>query len=844
MIKISYRNDVRSACYDLTMERLVELIEDQKTAFNIERMRQLRILAERTADAEEKRKLQERAQGYKQLGPMVVWQGHVPEGERPRNDNVELNGLYATDWDHVKVDAVTLAFQIAARAEELDLVMVHVTPSGDGVRCVGRCRPQFQTLEQNQQWLSDQFGLENDRVTCNPGRAWFLPRKEDLIWMDVHLMDGGVRTVPTKTQEPHPAAKELAWNGSVNVTPAVGGLVPTGSECADNEEVVEALPQSLRAFDLCVEKAGLKADEMDIWGQMNWHNNLMAVLSVGLPKLISRQQLQAVVAARLPNYARTEDCHKLLDYFYERYNADKGYMSETLREINAKAQHCDDDGDPTSGYGEAEGMGDGARMPKGADGGKGFTLTVPPPLPSGVQEFVDAAATPQQKAIAAMTAIMCFSMLLSHLRVRLKGKAMEVVFSMILYVWGNSSVGKTSLTKWVMWTILGDRDAKNLDTVSGLDNLFMDYLMGKQKEQQALGNGAKKGVVTESYPMRLISLDNTTAGLMRHFLDAQGLHSLLYVPDHDMLVANQGLAAWRKIDSDLRTMYDGEYMTKRTATLAGVSGKARALGCCLICGTEVDLSTYYLGKGHQILKGLGNRTFFMHLVADYLDRQWPRELTKKELGNVQRLARKALAESMRVAQTVGEDGEVRYEVELMPLRYLKLDWLWEWISEEFEQRYTLQFLLDGREKNVEILARCKETAFRCCMTLCWLWGCRNDEQTRQSLREAALWIAETMMGGLLELFQSKLDNPDLKLQLSIPQASVWEDTPDVFDHKMLEDVMKSHGRKSQVYSVIHQWSNLVLPNCTEPGVIVKVGKWFYKRGSKALEAVMKVKSEE
>ena len=26
-------------------------------------------------------------------------------------------------------------------ARELDLVMVHVTPSGDGVRCVGRCQP-------------------------------------------------------------------------------------------------------------------------------------------------------------------------------------------------------------------------------------------------------------------------------------------------------------------------------------------------------------------------------------------------------------------------------------------------------------------------------------------------------------------------------------------------------------------------------------------------------------------------------------------------------------------------------------------------------------------------------
>ena len=830
MIKISYRNDVRSACSDLTYERLMELIGDQKTAYNIERMRQLKQMAAKASDAQERLRLQDQAQGYKQLGPMVVWQGHVPEGEMPKNDNVELNGLYATDWDHVKQDAAALALQIAARAEELDLVMVHVTPSGDGVRCVGRCQPQFQTLEQNQQWLSEQFGLENDRVTCNPGRSWFLPRKEDLIWVDEKFMEmAPPRVLPLILPTTPHKREEQAGIGGVKVHDASrlaqenadGGQLEEAAG-GQTQEAETALPQSLRAFDLCVEKAGLKPEEMDVWGQMNWHNNLMSVLSVGLPKLLTRQQVMAVVAQRLPNYSQTQDCRNLLDYFYEHYNAGQGYMNESLRQINAMAQKGEDDDE--ADFDENE---DVVEDGKGQAGG--YALTLPPTMPRGVQEFVDAAATTPQKAIAAMTAIMCFGMLLSNHRVRLKRSALEVVHSLLLYIWGNSSVGKTSLTKWVMWTILGDRDAKNLDTVSGLDNLFMDYWMAKQKEQQSLGGGSKKGVVTENYPLRLISLDNTTAGLMRHFLDAQGLHSLLYVPDHDMLVANQGIASWRKIDSDLRTMYDGEYLTKKTATLSGVSGRARALGCCLICGTEVDVSTYYMGKGHQIQKGLGNRTFFMHLAADYLNRQWPRELTKTEREGVQRLARRAMAEAVRVSQVTGEDGEMRFDVQLMPPRYLKLDWLWEWLTEEFEMRHTLQFVMDGREKNVEILARCKETAFRCGMTLYWLWGCHNSGTIRDQLCEATRWIAETMMNGMLEIFQEKLDKPDLELKLSIPQASVWDSMPDVFDHRMLEEVMRRHGRTSQVYNVIHKWSTLTLPGQQEPGLIVKKGKWFYKR---------------
>jgi hypothetical protein len=89
-----------------------------------------------------------------------------------------------------------------------------------------------------------------------------------------------------------------------------------------------------------VEQAGLKPDEMDIWGVHNWHANLIAVLSVGVTKLMSREQLKAVVAQRLPNYSQTKDCQTLIDYFYEKYSADKGFMNASLREINATGCRC------------------------------------------------------------------------------------------------------------------------------------------------------------------------------------------------------------------------------------------------------------------------------------------------------------------------------------------------------------------------------------------------------------------------------------------------------------------------------------------------------------------------
>ena len=78
-----------------------------------------------------------------------------------------------------------------------------------------------------------------------------------------------------------------------------------GKSFSEQEADSTIEPKNLAAFDLCVEQAGLKVGEMDVWGEHNWHANLMAVLSVGVAKLMSRPQLKAVVAQRLPNYSQT-----------------------------------------------------------------------------------------------------------------------------------------------------------------------------------------------------------------------------------------------------------------------------------------------------------------------------------------------------------------------------------------------------------------------------------------------------------------------------------------------------------------------------------------------------------
>ena len=211
---------------------------------------------------------------------------------------------------------------VLTKKDELGLLMLERSAT-KGCHIVFRRHPEM-SQEENLRWASKVLGVEYDKGAKDITRVFYTPA-DKLVYLDDALFQLDSLT-----------------------TELVDSLT-CGHVDSMASSHIEAERVSLFAFDLCVQNAGLKAEEMDIWGEHNWHSNLMAVLSVGLPKLMSKEQLLAVVRQRLPNYSQTEDCQKLIEYFYENYTADKGFMSTTLREINAKAQrmasHSNDNDD-------------------------------------------------------------------------------------------------------------------------------------------------------------------------------------------------------------------------------------------------------------------------------------------------------------------------------------------------------------------------------------------------------------------------------------------------------------------------------------------------------------------
>ena len=177
--------------------------------------------------------------------------------------------------------------------------------------------------EANLQRISDVLGVPYDEGAKDITRVFFTPTTTDILFIEDSLF------------------KRREGNAAHNRHDGGEKKVGRKKEAERNESRPEAekpIKENLIVFDLLVKEAGLDPKGLDVFGERNWHKNLMSVLSIGMAKMMSREQAFAVVNAKLPNYSQETDCATLINYFYDNYNTTK-FMSPALREINAKAQY-------------------------------------------------------------------------------------------------------------------------------------------------------------------------------------------------------------------------------------------------------------------------------------------------------------------------------------------------------------------------------------------------------------------------------------------------------------------------------------------------------------------------
>ena len=109
-----------------------------------------------------------------------------------------------------------------------------------------------------------------------------------------------------------------------------------GSAAADTHRGGNGGHKALIAFDLFRKQANL--EQIDINQVGSRHSSLLAILSAGASRVMSEEEMKAVVAIRMPEFSQEHDCQQLIHDFYAKYgDCSKPFSRDVIR-INALAE--------------------------------------------------------------------------------------------------------------------------------------------------------------------------------------------------------------------------------------------------------------------------------------------------------------------------------------------------------------------------------------------------------------------------------------------------------------------------------------------------------------------------
>lgn len=660
---------------------------------------------------------------------------------------------------------------ILAKKDELGLLMLERSAS-KGYHLAFRRHPEM-SQEENLRWASQLLGVEFDKGAKDITRVFFTPPSDHLMYVNDTLFDNSECDAPAP-QQPTTDTPQ----------PTVTIQRPTTDNQQPTTAYEECTATTRHAFDLCVEQAGLSVESLDAKGSR--HSNLMAILSVGLPKLVSRPQLESAVRERMPSYAQEEECKKLIDYFYTNYTADKGYMTISLREINAKAQQL-------------------AAQEAKTDDETMEALTQewdPPRLPDKLPRLLELLVGNYDKRfreMLLMSALPVLSAHASHYRsVYLNGKMIGP--QQYVAVIGSSGSGKgncTDLFREMVKHTLQDNDSKEWEKVKENAELRDKQANAKVRPPKYHPKLRLFETTSKSSILELQTNLGANGMLLGQFSEVDGLSSSSRAAYSDISVLLR--KGW---DGDMHRQFYMSDSTCNTYTQMSIS--------LLMAGTPKAMLERMFGESNcegglmqrciPVLVPKAERTF-RPPVMNHLEGE---ELAERDALLLQ-LYQQDLA--------LGDDTKL---LQLPRTRRAIGSWF-----DELEQRYN-----DGQltEAEADLSHRCGEFMMRAAIPLVALYGKETN-----AIVDFARWVGETAHYNMCRIFGQRVQNNILdseelvnaKIDHRKTAMPILDKMPQVFTSKQFADERIKLGQSSNVKVLLH--------NYCKANKIKRVGRGLYEK---------------
>ena len=676
---------------------------------------------------------------------------HVPE-QLPE-------GVTAEIWLKDKIKETCDA--VLAKKDEIGLLMLEKSAT-KGLHLVFKRKPEL-SQEENLKSVSETLNVPFDEGAKDITRVFFTPTSQDIIFIDERLFDfGECGKAEEKGKRQSKTKKEEERNISI-----------------PKEE--KPLKENLIAFDLCADSAGLDVKKMDVWGENNWHNNLMAVLSAGFPKLMSREQAFAVVAEKLPNYSQYDDCKALINYFYDNYNT--AYMPLAVREINAKAQEMARDNGKEEDELDTE----------------GYNPPEPPKKLCRLHQLITSNFDPRFKSMILLSSIPEMSAHASHYRANyINGK--DVGAQDYVVVIGDSGKGKNNVT-----------DLHNLMTEKTLqehDRKEYEKCDANAEEREKKKNA--KDCPPKYHPkLRLIETASSTSILdLQANLGENGM-LLGHFSEADAFGVAGGTST-KLLSTLIRKGWSGEIHTQYYMSDCSRNVMARMCISLLVCGTVNSVVGGML-SGKNTENGLMQR--FIPVVVPKAKRTFRppicNRLTQEEKDELQGMIVQLYTKDLAL-------GDSTLTLDMPLTRKMIGKWF-----DDLEVRYNNGEIT---EAEADLSARVGEHMMRAAIPLVALEGKESKE-----MLEFIKWVGDIAYYNLCWIFghsvQKNLDEAKEMMgshkDLRKTAEPILDKLPNVFTLQQMKDLRRELGQSENC--------NMLLKRYVESGKLKHLDRGVYQK---------------
>lgn len=774
-----------------------------------------RIEAYRAGDADAKRQL-----------PAVCYMGRTTTGRR-RADDMLPTGLVMLDADHVPAERLQPLYQHIMSLHLSELALVHITPSGRGMRIVTRMEgADYATIDDfrralvsEQQRLAQLIGLSDygdvDECVKDLSRLSFVPKADEILYIngDVLFQPSNINIYDQNTgggsiREPHEHS-ETSGEHSNDAGAAGSAHHDTGGDTGGfgNEDFRYG---DMLVRDIAAEYVKWKGEPVDgtrhnFYNQMvldfrNICNNSPQILADVLPLFGADRKKRL---SQCESLCRRHNAAKIPTAFWV-WLKEHGYYVDT------KAKDTDDDAaTPDDAYAEEHALLD--RMPT---------------LPPVIREFVSAA--PAEFKIPTIFALLpIMGTAATYLQAELFDGTVQTP-SFFTIVYAPAASGKSFVNRFLELDIDRSSPANLLHELVQRD-FVSNCRMNLWNEFSNTKGANEKGKARPKVSTRLMETITSQADMLPVMKDNQGMHMFMFAPEIDTLVKGMKSGGGGDKNDIFRVAWDNGMYGQSYRNSISFRGKVAMYLNVLATGTPAQCARLF----KDVENGLVSRCLFTDLgQQEYAKFQPWKKLSAKDLQVIDNWRRRCDAATYRqslnfdldtLADYPDEDSfdenvpweyqfSGRTTVDMSAVNKKLLRWL-------EEQRQTAE--KDADRARDAFRKRAAVNAFRVGL-LCHSCWKKVTKREQKIIEDFTLWFADLALMKFLKRWRDEynaavIEGERLTRGRAQNFGTLFDAMPDEFTKGDLTVMCNKKVVKTPVKNIIYTWKSAQLIEKTPTG---------------------------